>query len=222
MKDDDAPTYKAEALGWLAVAVAKRDPEQAFGLIDRALALLIDHGAEDMQPRSSGGADTTAARVALCARRVGYPDMESVLARVLAARSVVSRSPWGESGRSSTTALTALLDPAVAREMLLQAKASAGSLPMPESPESGSRLRPGGSSRPHLELIARILADFAQARNAIDAALAEVEHAKGVSPQTYALTELAKVLVASPAHREEILWGERYDTWYPGRMPYGE
>jgi len=222
MKDDDAPSYKAETLGWLAVAVAKRDPEQAFGLIDRALVLLIDHGADDMQFRASGGADTTSARVALRARRLGYPDMESVLARVLAARPSASRSPWGEGGRSSTTALAALLDPAMAREMLLLTEASAGSLPMPESPESRSLSRPRVYSRPNMKLIARILADSTQARNAIDAVLAEVEHTKGVSPQTYALTELAKVLVASPSHREEILWGERFDTWYPGRMPYGE
>ena len=106
--------------------------------------------------------------------------------------------------------------------MLIQAEAGTGSLPMPESPESGpvSRVRAFGS--PHLDLIARILADPAQARDSIDRALAEVEHTKGASPQTYALPELAKLLAASPMRREEILWGEPYDTWYPGRFPRGE
>jgi len=222
MKEDGPLNCKVEALGWLAVAVARRAPEQAFALIDRALALLIDRSG------SSGELDTVAAMVALCARRVGYPDMESVLARVLATRAVME-SVQGQvftsrslASRSSTVALISLLDPAVAREMLLQAKASAGSLSMPQPPESGGLSLSRVRRRPHLELIARVIADFAQAQKAIDDALAEVDHTKGVSPQTHALTELAKVLAASPVHREEILWGERYNTWYPGRMPHGE
>ncbi len=37
------PRWQAEAFGWLAVALAPRDRARAFGLIDRALALMIDH-----------------------------------------------------------------------------------------------------------------------------------------------------------------------------------
>jgi hypothetical protein len=221
--DDDALCYKAEALAWLAVAVANRDLEQAIGLIDRALALLYDDKAVKMQFRISGQADSSAVRVALCARRVGYRDMESVLARVLAARTPVNPSPWGGESRSSAAALVSLLDPAVAREMVLQAEAGTGSLPMPETPESGSLPRMGVRARPQVDLIGRVLADSIHTRSTIDGALAEVEHTKGSSPQTYALIELAKVLAASHSRREEILWGERYATWYPGRPPaFGE
>ena len=37
-----AANWQAEAFGWLAVALAPRDRARAFGLIDRALAMMID------------------------------------------------------------------------------------------------------------------------------------------------------------------------------------
>ena len=86
MNEDQALQYKAEALGWLAVALAKTDSKRAVGLIDQALALLIDEAPTGRYWRSSGGPEMAAARVALCARRMGYPDMDSVIARVLATR----------------------------------------------------------------------------------------------------------------------------------------
>ena len=86
-----AARWQAEAFGWLAVALSPRDRARAFGLIDRALAMMIDH-------RDWAGPDdemAAAARIAVCARRIGYPDMESVIMRVMAAR------PGGERNASS-------------------------------------------------------------------------------------------------------------------------
>ena len=64
--------WQAGAFGWLAVALAPRDRPRANGLIDRALTMMIDQ-------RNWMGDDNemaVAARVAACARRIGYPDME--------------------------------------------------------------------------------------------------------------------------------------------------
>ena len=103
MKRDPAAIWQAEAYGWLAVALAPRDRARANSLIDRALAMMIFQ--RDWAGRSawSGGEMAGAAHVALCARRIGYPDMESVVMRVLAARPMAGAarpqtdppgSPW--------------------------------------------------------------------------------------------------------------------------------
>ncbi len=80
-----AAHWHATAFGWLAVALAPRDRARAFGLIDRALAMMIDHP----DGRRVDEETAVAARIAICARRIGYPDMESVVMRVMATRSVV-------------------------------------------------------------------------------------------------------------------------------------
>jgi hypothetical protein len=92
MKRDPAAIWQAEAFGWLAVALAPRDRPRAFALIDRALAMMIDQ--QDWGSRSawSGGEMAGAAHVAACARQIGYPDMESVIVRVMAARPSDSRN----------------------------------------------------------------------------------------------------------------------------------
>src|SRR5262249_22349945 len=74
--------WRAEAFGWLAVALAPRDRPRAFGLIDRALAMMIDR----RKWTGRGTEMAAAARIAICARRIGYPDMESVIMRVTAVR----------------------------------------------------------------------------------------------------------------------------------------
>jgi hypothetical protein len=74
MKREPATIWQAEAYGWLVVALAPRDRARADGLIDQALAMMIfdrDWGARSAW---SGGEMAGAAHVALCARRIGYPD----------------------------------------------------------------------------------------------------------------------------------------------------
>ncbi len=86
MKREPATIWQAEAFGWLAVALAPRDRARANALIDRALAMMIDERDSAGRSAWSGGEMAGAAHVALCARRIGYPDMESVVMRVIAAR----------------------------------------------------------------------------------------------------------------------------------------
>ena len=151
--NDDLPQQKSAALGWLAVALAKRDPKRAAALIDQALASWTNPVSGPRSWSGSGGPAEEAARIALLARRIGYPDTGSVIARVLATR----RRPGGVRGggdlySGSMASLLALIDPAVSREALVQAEAGAGSMLSPKdrpdaSSFQGHRIKIGGLGR---------------------------------------------------------------------------
>jgi hypothetical protein len=231
MQGNEAIKYQAEALGWLAVALAKHDPKRAFALIDRALALPVDHEGAFSRWGSSGGATGTAARIAVCALRVGYPDMDSVVARVLATRPSPDRYSSTSLGspldlNDSAPALLALTAPAAADEMLRQITAGQGSLPNPGArggysgplpPRAPSTPNPGARGGDDRWLIAWGLADLKHAQTLVDSALATLDGTQGVSTQGSLLLRLAGLLAAPPSRRAEILWGPKFDTWYPGR-----
>src|SRR5262249_19862054 len=99
MERDPAAIWQAEAYGWLAGALAPRDPARADALIDDALAMMIDQQDWAWRSAASGGEMAGAAHVALCARRIGYPDMESVIMRVIAARRSSGRDASSERTR---------------------------------------------------------------------------------------------------------------------------
>ena len=88
---DSMDTYaaaktKAEAYGWLAAAVAPQDRQTACSLIDNSISL-FEKNAQEMQGwSSSGGRGAYAARVVAQANAIGYPDMGSLIDRVLAMR----------------------------------------------------------------------------------------------------------------------------------------
>jgi hypothetical protein len=62
MNGHGAKKYQAEAFGWLAVALAPRDPARSRALIDRALAMPTTHPEEfasyDVSDRSSSVLDS--------------------------------------------------------------------------------------------------------------------------------------------------------------------
>jgi hypothetical protein len=186
------------------VAVARRDPKRAYALIDQALSLPVDQGpALDMRS-PAGGATGTAARIAVCARRAGYPDMDSVIARVLATRPAPDRyfSRMGPTLMiESAPALLALTDRAAAGEMLRQIAAGQGSLAMPEARGVGDRW-----------LVAWGLADPQYARSRVEGEPAAIEERRASQ-----LLRLAELLAAPPALRAELLWEPKFMTWYPGR-----
>ena len=130
---------QAAAFGWLAVALAPRDRARAFGLIDRALAMMIDHRDRMGRPDDEMA---VAARIAICARRIGYPDMESVIMRVMATRSAGDSRVDGHSllrfGTQAAVAL-ALIDPETARTVLEQIEARSASI----QPKAGISVSPG-------------------------------------------------------------------------------
>ena len=107
---------KAGAFGWLATVIAAKDPKLAHVLIDRAFAIYL-HPAE--QVRHFGGWWVPqSAFSAYQARAAGYPDMESAIYRVLAARPT-TKDTWSPVAVHESTVgmalFLALVDRSVAR-----------------------------------------------------------------------------------------------------------
>ena len=164
MKSFAADYMRAEAFAWLAIAVAPRDRPRAFALIDRALASPVDRPRMYESWINSGGATASAAHMAAAARQIGYPDMNSVIMRVMTTRT----NPFGPRAldpgmqiRSATMAAVplALIDPGAARVLLQQLEARSGLDPaelaevagpdwLRAGPWSTSR-RPKPSSKPN-------------------------------------------------------------------------
>ena len=112
---------KAEALSWLALAAAKRDKPRAWRLIDHAFEICLDH-PENGNVGFNGGRPFNAARIALKAQKIGYPDMPSVVDRVLAVRSTpqeVSSAVMRVESTLMVARLLALIEPPLARELLV-------------------------------------------------------------------------------------------------------
>jgi hypothetical protein len=84
--DDD----KAQAFGWMAMSIAPSDPKLACSLVDRSLALYLTPNESGLN--NYGGRPAQAAVVAVIAQKIGYPDMESVIYRVLATRATTKGS----------------------------------------------------------------------------------------------------------------------------------
>ena len=159
MKGTRAIAYQAEAMAWLAKVIARRNSKEAVALIDRALSLLLDSEPSFALRNHAGGVTGAAARVAYCARLAGYPDMDSVIARVLATRLPPDAYAASEMDLSfsmeSAPALLALTDRTAAAEMVRQITSGQGSLPRPDARGIGNRW-----------LLAWGLADLQHARGA--------------------------------------------------------
>jgi protocatechuate 3,4-dioxygenase beta subunit len=200
--------HQTEAFGWLSVAIAPKDKEKAYGLIDRALAIPIDKPEPFGSYSYFGGALASSAGTALNARKIGYPDMSSALMWVMAAR------PDGQSGfrdpamqtLSATIAspLVALLDPAAARTILGQLETRSG-LSAPELAKIAG----------DWWLAAWALADLKHAEGLVDAALAALDTEKppgsGVT-----LLRMTEVLLTPPDRREDFLREKIGASWRPG------
>lgn len=76
----------AEALGWMAVAVAPTDRSRAWTLIDEAVAVYERQKDESLVWTNFGGRSGMAARIVNQAAEVGYVDLRSLVYRTLAMR----------------------------------------------------------------------------------------------------------------------------------------
>ncbi len=210
MKQRRDAVPQAEAFGWLAVALAPRDRTRANALIDRALALLTDNEDGERSARS-GGETAAAARIAACARRNGYPDMDSVIVRVLATRRddtpLIDRE-WRMRNSAIAAVYLALVDPGAARTVLEQVEARGG-----VNPATLGRAR-----EPWLQAWA--LVDLNKAAAVLDATLAALGKDKTNGPWGTGLFETAELLIAPPERRAQILvsrfWG---GYWRPDAEP---
>jgi hypothetical protein len=212
MKRNSADKHRAEAFAWLAVAVARHDRERAFALIDRALSLPIDRPDTFESWSYFGGGMASAGWVALCARRIGYPDMESVIMRVLAARSagrnIHDPSMQIESSATAATIL-ALIAPAAARDVLMQVEQRSGL-------ERAELQRIAG--RHWLEAWA--LCDLEHAERLLQAELDALVARRAKEPdlnlQMTGLFKMAEILATPPDRREASLHDDLGAEWYPG------
>jgi hypothetical protein len=198
MKRDPATIWQAEAFGWLAVALAPRDRARANSLIDRALGMMIDQRDWANRSASSGGEMAGAAHVALCARRIGYRDMESVIMRVLAARPGSGRNASSERTRpisaiAVSTVPLALIDPGAARTVLEQLERRGGFDPATE----WSTREPW--------LVAWSLADLQKARAVFESTLGSLDQQKEVNLWGTGIFEMVELLTAPPDRREAVL-----------------
>jgi hypothetical protein len=195
-RDRGAAAWQAGAFGWLAVALAPRDRTRAFGLIDRALTLLIDvrdwMGPDDEM--------AVAARVVGCARRIGYPDMEGALMRVLAARPAESANASIDRGRHLQRLLEAavplaLLDPAAARSVLEHVEARSGFDPVTL----------WNTREPWL--IAWGLVDLKKAQPILEAQLAILDREKNKEVRLWGtgIFQMVELLIAPSERRESVL-----------------
>ena len=191
--------WQAAAFGWLAVALAPRDRARAFGLIDRALAMMIDN-------RNAMWRDdemAVAARIAICARRIHYPDMEGAIMRVMATRSVGhSRFDSEYLMRTAAQAAVALalIDPRTARTVLDEIEARSGLDP--------TKVR--DVYEPWL--IAWALVDLKRAEALFEAGLAALEGAKEIDLWNSGFFQMVEFLTIPPHRREEVagrafVWG---------------
>jgi hypothetical protein len=193
-RDRYAAQWQAGAFGWLAVAVAPRDRARAVALIDRALALMIDH--HDWS--DSGSNMAVAARVAACAQRAGYPDMESAMLRVMAARPSEGRHAIGGQaglveGMATAAVYVALVDPGAARTIL-------------EPLESLSALDPDTVRQAREPwLVAWALVDFQKAQAIFETQLAALDREKEVRFWGTGIFPMVELLIAPPNRREAVL-----------------
>jgi protocatechuate 3,4-dioxygenase beta subunit len=116
----ESPVQKVEALGWIAVTVARRDKPRAFAIVDRGLALAMDSLTETARVYCQT-LPAKAALVAVHAQRIGYPDLQSVSDRVLASRLTLRDATVPGQALESSLALAAILamaDPETAGQLL--------------------------------------------------------------------------------------------------------
>jgi hypothetical protein len=212
MKGFSADKARAEALGWLAVAVAQHDPPRAFALIDRALSYPLDHPEAFQSWVYFGGGTASAGLIAANARRIGYPDMESVVMRVLASRPT-GRGAFDDPAMQTQSAtiaasILALTDPAAARELLRQIELQSGFSPADLSKAAGRHW-----------LQAWALADLKHAEALFQTELAALagQNDQKLDLQMTGLFKMVEVLAVPLHRRETYLLDEIGAHWHPGR-----
>jgi RNA polymerase sigma factor (sigma-70 family) len=206
---DNARRWQAEAFGWLAVALEPRDRGRALALIDRALNMITDGSIA--AESTTGYEMLAAAHIAACARQIGYPDMESVVMRIIAARPGNWRGDAFTKLRfvSLATIELALLDPGCARTVLKQIEAQCHSV----------GLNPAGFANDRGRwLIASALADLEKAKTLCEAELAALDESNERELLFRGLLNTAKFLATPPANREAALQASfPGDSWRPGQ-----
>jgi hypothetical protein len=200
MKSFMANYARPEAFACLAIAVAPRDRPRAFALIDCALAAPVD------QPRlyeswiNSGGAMRSAADMAAAAQHIDYPDMNSVMMRVMTTRPSPSALHAFDPAVQVQSAMMAaaplaLIDPGAARALLEQIEARSGL-------DSAKLAEVTGRDW----LRAWALVDLKKAETFFEAQLAAVAASPDRNLQKTGFFRMIEVLVLPPHRRAEVVF----------------
>ncbi len=205
MDTHGAAKMKAEALAWMAVAVAPRDRQLAHSLIDKSMAIYWDQAEEFRSWGNYGGRTAFAAFVVVQAKQIGYPDIGLLINRVLAMRPA-GTDVWSPRGGQEAAILTAgilaLVDPECARQLLLSAA--------PQQPAA----EVAGAVMENLDLLqAWALIDLDYAVKLIES---RVEAAKGNDFWTSYLIYTLDLLTTPPDRRAEVLLRRSGGRWFPG------
>jgi len=110
---------KAQMLRWMAAGTAPRDKAEAWKMVDMAFELYL--GPYWEHDYSDNRRATQAAALAVVAQQIGYPDMESIVSRVIATRVTTKHASSPAAVVDSAVAmamLLALVDPEAARQVL--------------------------------------------------------------------------------------------------------
>jgi len=208
MSKGSAPAkFQAEGLGWVAEVLVASDGPRAYSLVDRALAIPIDGPEEFASWINFGGGAATSAWIATSARRAGYPDMESVIGRVLASRvcngsRITGREICSEPIGAIVLSLT---DPRAARQLLRDLERRSGLSAVALNKAAGERW-----------LAAWALVDQAHAERLFEAELIDLASARDVNLHARGLLKMAEVLTI-PRHRREAFFRKQFGpAWYPG------
>jgi protocatechuate 3,4-dioxygenase beta subunit len=207
MNSHGATKTKAEAYGWVAVAVAPRDRRLARSLIDKGIAAFEDPKAEqEFRSWSNyGGRPVFAAHLVVQAQQVGYPDMAGLISRVLAMRPS-DKDVWHAREIQETTIrmakILALVDPWLAKELLESVVAKGKSAQGINAVMADSNL-----------LQAWAMADIDYAADVIES---WARPSRSESFWTNYLIQTFELLTTPPAERAEPLLRYQGGFWFPG------
>ena len=194
----EEPDSRSQALGRLAVDVAAIDQEQAWRMIDEALAVhRAPHNAfQSWSNYGEGG--PFAAALAYQAFQCGYPDMESVIWHALVACDVKGTVKSGQSrlrATIGTARILALIDQSTARALLESISSQIEQIPK----------RDGGLDLFGQWLQAWLLVDFPVGISLLEEDLQQLEDSGKENALRYGHGAVIRLLAAPPDEQFDIL-----------------
>ena len=190
---------RAQALGRLAVEVAKTDKAKACKMIDDALTIHRGDSSTGRGWSNFGGAGPFVAALAYQANSIGYPDMESVVWQVRAAcRANGKKGQERVSATINTARILALVDKFAARDLLNSIAVSTDQIPRENY----------GVSLYDRWLQAWLLVDYSRGASFIREELLEMKEAGKENPLRYGHGDVFRLLVAAPQDRFKLLMNE--------------
>lgn len=202
----EEPGNRAQALGWLAVPVAKIDRPRAWKLIDEALAVHRGNNNAYESWSNFGAAGPFAAALAVQAQATDYPDMESVIWHVRAAcrsRGAVTEVQRRLRSTIGTARILAIVDKIAARELLNAVADKVDQLPRGR----------GGVSLYDQWLQAWLIVDFNRGVSLLTEELAELAESGKENAMRYGHGPVFKLLVAEPQERFSVVIEHGTGLW---------